>query len=93
MMMIMVYALHDEKEEREILKKIKIIYFNKGYRTVFYNLCDGFLVLYYINNILLISFKGKANVLYSSILPGITTSKAPNWQTLIEIIVISSSSF
>ena len=47
MMMIMVYALHDEKEEREILKKIKnIIYFNKSIKgtstVLFYNLCDGF---------------------------------------------------
>ena len=64
MMMIMVYALHDEKEEREILKKIKILFILiKGTSTVlFYNLCDGFLVLYYINNILLISFKGNVRM-------------------------------
>ena len=81
MMMIMVYALHDEKEEREILKKIKIIYFNnrnKGYCIQYFIICvtasysTRYILGIRINNILLISFKGKANVLYSSILPGIT---------------------
>ena len=67
MMMIMVYALHDEKEEREILKKIKILFI----------LIKGTIVQCYfiicvtasinisrisINNILLISFKGNVRM-------------------------------
>ena len=65
MMMIMVYALHDEKEEREILKKIKIIYFNnrnKGYCIQYFIICVTASINISINNILLISFKGNVRM-------------------------------
>ena len=58
MMMIMVYALHDEKEEREILKKIKILFILiKGTSTVlFYNLCDGFYIIILVELVLIIFY-------------------------------------
>ena len=73
MMMIMVYALHDEKEEREILKKIKILFILiKGTSTVlFYTICVTASInisRISINNILLISFKGNVRMSFKHII-------------------------
>ena len=47
MMMIMVYALHDEKEEREILKKIKILFILiKGTSTVLFYSSSSSIIRY-----------------------------------------------
>ena len=84
MMMIMVYALHDEKEEREILKKIKILFILIKDTVQYFIICVTASInisRISINNILLISFKGNvrmsfkhkcSNIQLMYCIPGIT---------------------